>query len=138
MTASFYIPMGTDAQRANARGRIYAYLTKLPKERPFVVLVTEKKPTRSTEQNSLLWALYDDALEIAGEKLAGFDKRDLHELLLIEHFGAQKVTAFGMTKWKANKRSSTLSKVDFASFVDFVVRYFADLGIVLSLPGDPM
>ena len=136
MTASFYIPLGTAAQRSAARGRIYQHLTTLPKERPFVVMVTEKKPTRSGQQNALLWALYDDALEIGGEKLAGFDKRDLHELLLIEHFGAERVTVFGKTKLKANKRSSTLSKLEFASFVDFVVRYFAEHGIVLSMPGD--
>lgn len=138
MTDSFYIPLGTDAQRSAARGRIYAHLTNLPSERPYVVLVTEKKPSRSQQQNSLLWALYDDALQIAGEKLAGFDKRDLHELLLIEHFGAERVTVFGKTKLKALKRSSTLSKLEFASFVDFVVRYFAEHGIVLSLPDDPI
>jgi hypothetical protein len=136
VTESFYIPMGTDAKRSDARGRIYAYLTKLPTARPFVVMVTEKKPSRSNQQNALLWALYEDALEIGGEKLAGFDKRDLHELLLIEHFGAEKVTIFGRTKLKALKRSSTLSKIEFASFVDFVVRYFAEHGIVLRLPGE--
>lgn len=138
MTSSFYIPMASEALRSAARGRIYSYITSLPKDRPFVVLVTEKKPTRSTQQNALLWSLYEDALDIAGEKLAGFDKRDLHELLLIEHFGAEKVSLFGRTKLKANKRSSTLSKTDFASFVDFVVRYFAEHGIVLRLPDDPV
>lgn len=136
---SFYIPFGDDAKRSVARGRIYAHLTKLPAERPYVVLVSEKKPSRSNEQNSLLWALYDDALEIGGEKLAGFDKRDLHEMCLGEWSGWESILALnGRTRLKPLKRSSVLSKTDFGSFVDFVVRFFAGHGIVLKLPDDPM
>jgi hypothetical protein len=91
------------------------------------------------EQNSLLWALYDDALEIGAERLAGFDKRDLHEMCLGEWSGWEKLTALnGRTRLIPLKRSSTLSKTEFASFVDFLVRYFAEHGIVLRLPGDPM
>lgn len=134
---SFYIPFGDDAKRSAARGRIYSHLTKLPAERPFVVLVTEKKPSRSNEQNALLWALYDDALEIGGEKLAGFDKRDLHEMCLGEWAGWESLPALnGRFRLKPLKRSSVLSKTDFASFVEFVVRYFAEHGIVLRLPGE--
>jgi ribosomal protein S1 len=37
---------------------------------------------------------------------------------------------------KPKKRSSRLTKQEFGDFVDFVVRKFAENGIVLELPGE--
>lgn len=137
MTASFYIPMGTDAQRQNARGRIYQHLTTLPKERPFVVLVTEKKPTRSLQQNALLWALYDDIIRLGGEKMAGWENKDLHEFFLGEHYGWDKLEGMRRPRLKPLKRSSTMSKTQFSEHLDFIVRYMAKQGVVLEMPDDP-
>jgi hypothetical protein len=136
VTTSFYIPMGTDAQRQKARGRIYQHLTTLPKERPFVVLVTEKKPSRSLQQNSTLWALYDDIIERGGETMAGWEGKDLHEFFLGEHYGWDRLEGMKRTRLKPLKRSSTMSKTQFSEHLDFIVRYMVKQGIVLELPGE--
>jgi hypothetical protein len=37
---------------------------------------------------------------------------------------------------KPKKRSSKLTKQEFSDFVEFVVRKFAEYGVVLELPGE--
>jgi hypothetical protein len=66
-----------------------------------------RRSRRTPDQNALLWALYDDALKAGGEALGGWTKDDIHEYML-----------------------------GFADFVEFVVRRFAEHGIVLKLPGE--
>lgn len=95
-----------------------------------------RKSRRTNDQNALLWALYADALKIGGETLGGWTSEDVHEFMLGEHFGWTKHTAFGRTRLKPKKRSSRLTKAEFSDFVEFVVRRFAEHGIVLELPGD--
>lgn len=95
-----------------------------------------RRSRRSTSQNSLLWALYDDILRQGGETLGGWTREDLHEYFLIQHFGAETREAFGMKRLKPLRRSSRLSKTEFSEFVDFIVRRMAEHGIVLELPGD--
>lgn len=95
-----------------------------------------RKSRRTNDQNALLWALYDDILTRGGEQLGGWSRDDLHSFLLGEHFGWEKYEAFGMKRVKPKRRSSRLSKVEFADYVEFVVRYMAQHGIVLELPGD--
>ena len=136
MTASFYIPLGTDDQRRAAKGRIYAYLTKLPKERPFVVLVTEKKPTRSLQQNALLWALYDDIVRLGGEKMAGWERKDLHEFFLGEHYGWDRLEGMKRPRLKPLRRSSAMSKTEFSEHLEYICRYMSQQGVVLELPGE--
>lgn len=94
------------------------------------------KSRRTNEQNALLWALYGDALEQAGEALGGWTKDDIHEFMLGEWSGWERCVAFGRTRLKPKRRSSRLTKTEFSDFVEFVVRKFAEHGIVLELPGD--
>lgn len=115
----------------------------LPIERPvgrYIGLGTLKnilrKSKRTTTQNALLWALYDDALKQGGEALGGWTRDDIHEFMLGEYHGWEKQTAFGRTRLKPKKRSSRLTKMEFSDFVEFVVRKFAEHSIVLELPGD--
>lgn len=95
-----------------------------------------RKPRRSTDQNALLWALYDDVLTQGGETLGGWTRDDLHTYLLGEHFGWERYDAFGMTRQKPRRRSSRLTKAEFSDYIAFVVQRMAEHGIVLSLPGD--
>ena len=96
-----------------------------------------RRSRRSSPQNSLLWALYSDALKQGGETLGGWTTDDIHEYMLGEYFGWQVCEAFGRKRQKPLKRSSRLTKMEFSDFVEFVVRKFAEHGIVLELPGDP-
>ena len=95
-----------------------------------------RKSRRSTDQNALLWSLYEDVLKQGGETLGGWTKDDLHEWALGECFGWTEHKAFGRTRLKPNRRSSRLSKSEFTDFVDWFVRRMAEHGIVLELPGD--
>jgi len=95
-----------------------------------------RKSRRSSPQNALLWALYEDAIEKGGEALGGWGKDDVHEYMLGEFFGWDKREAFGRTRLKPKKRSSRLTKTQFSEFVEFIVRRFAEHGVVLELPGD--
>lgn len=136
MTQSFYIPVGSSLERSHARGRIYSHLTTLPPETPWVVMVTEKKHTRSLRQNALLWALYDDIVRFGDEIMAGWENKDLHEFFLGEHYGWQRLEGLKRTRMKPARRSSRLSKSEFSAHVEFIVRYMAEQGVVLELPGD--
>lgn len=95
-----------------------------------------KKSRRTNTQNALLWSLYEDILRKGGEALSGFTKDELHEFFLIDYFGSETKELFGRKKLKPLKRSSRLTKLEFADFVDHIVRKMAEQGIVLQLPGD--
>jgi hypothetical protein len=97
-----------------------------------------RKSRRTSDQNSLLWALYEDAIKQGGETLGGWTKDDIHEYMLGEYHGWEKKTALGRTRLKPVKRSSRMTKAEFSDYVAFVVKRFAEHGIVLELPGDPM
>jgi len=99
-------------------------------------LRTILKRKRTNDQNALLWALYSDAIKLSGEHLGGWTTADIHEYMLGEYHGWQVVEALGMKRQKPVKRSSRLTKQEFSDFVEFVVRRFAEHGIVLQLPGD--
>lgn len=100
------------------------------------VLRTILKRRRSNDQNALLWALYSDALKQGGETLGGWTTEDVHEFMLGEFHGWQRCEAFGRVRMKPLKRSSRLTKQEFGDFLEFVVRKFAEHGIVLELPGE--
>jgi hypothetical protein len=91
---------------------------------------------RTNDQNALLWALYSDALKLGGEALGGWTTDDIHEYMLGEYHGWDRLEAFGRVRMKPKKRSSKLTKQEFSDFVEFVVRKFAEYGVVLELPGE--
>lgn len=95
-----------------------------------------RKSRRTSDQNKLLWALYDDAIKKGGEALGGWNRTDVHEFMLGEFWGWDKCTAFGRTRLKPKKRSSRLTKQEFSEYVEFVVRKFAEHGVLLELPGE--
>jgi hypothetical protein len=95
-----------------------------------------RKSRRTNDQNALLWALYDDAIKQGGESLGGWSSADVHEYMLGEYWGWDEYKAFGRTRLKPKKRSSRLTKMEFSDFVEFIVRRFAEHGIVLQLPNE--
>jgi NinB protein len=133
MTQSFYLPI---ENRDAALLRIERHLLSLPRTSPFVVMVTEKKPNRTLAQNALMWSLYDDILRMGGEMLGGWTAEELHRFCLGEHYGWQKVTAMGMSRMRPLRTSSRMSKTEFSDHIEWIARYMAEKGIVVSLPGD--
>jgi len=102
----------------------------------FRVEIHEHKVTRSDLQNRTLWWIYENILRLGGETMGGWLKEDLHEYFLIEHFGSQVRMVFGRKRLVPIRRSSRLSKTEFAELVDFIYNFMASKGIVLPLP-DP-
>jgi hypothetical protein len=121
--ASIYLP-----QDGNKRPGRFIALDALEK--------IVRKSRRSSDQNALLWSLYTDILRLGGEQLAGFTKEELHEFFLIDYFGSETKELFGRKKLKPLRRSSRLTKAEFTDFVDHIVRFAAERGIVLDLPGE--
>jgi hypothetical protein len=86
-------------------------------------------------QNAFLWGVvYPSILEGGGEALAGWQKDDLHEFMLGEHFGWETLTLGGKTVHKPVRRSSRLNKQDFSDYLEFLSRRAAELGIVIPEP----
>ena len=131
---TFRIPAGQESPAI--RARIDRFLARLPPDRAYVVSVSEYRPRRSNEQNALLWVLYEQILAKGGEALGGWTREDCHEFFLGEHFGWVTHEGFGQRRKKPARRSSGLNKQDFTDLIEFVVRYMAERGTVLDLPGD--
>lgn len=107
----------------------------LDQTKSWKVTLEEFKPRRSDMQNAFLWGVvYPSILEGGGEALAGWQKDDLHEYMLGEHFGWETLTLGGKTVHKPVRRSSRLNKQDFSDYLEFLSRRAAELGIVIPEP----
>lgn len=109
-------------------------LSSLPEDQDYEVSITRKKRPRSLSQNRLLWALYQQIIERGGEAMRGWERDDLHTFFLGNFHGWEKVSMFGATRMRPMGRSHNLSKQDFSDFVDSIVRFMAERGVVLDLP----
>lgn len=87
--------------------------------------------TRTLNQNSLLWAIYEEILAKGGAAVRGFGKDDLHEFFLIEHFGGEVNALFGRKRLRPRRRSSALSKMEFSEHVEFILHFMAEHGVVI-------
>jgi hypothetical protein len=86
---------------------------------------------RTLSQNALLWAIYGEILDKGGEAVRGFDKDDLHEFFLISHYGSEVKALFGKKRLRPVTRSSTLSKMQFAEHIEFILHFMAEHGVVI-------
>jgi hypothetical protein len=66
----------------------------------------------------------------------GFTDEEIHEFFLIAYFGSETVEIFGRKKLRPLRRSSRLLKSEFSDYMDFVVRFMAEKGVVIELPGE--
>lgn len=95
-----------------------------------------RKSRRTNSQNATLWMVYEQILQRGGEAMRGFTKDELHEFFLIDFFGSETKELFGRKRLKPLRRSSRLTKTEFGDFLDHIVRFMAERGVVLSLPGE--
>ena len=130
----FTIAKGSRGDRVIAQ--IAGFLARLPTDKAWRVSVKEQTRTRTRSQNALLWAIYGDILAKGGEALRGWTKDDLHDFFLVTHFGHEVRELFGKKRLIPLKRSSKLSRQDFADFVESIVQFMANQGVYIELPGD--
>lgn len=116
--------------------RLFETITRCLDSMDLIVTVKQKRKRRSEDQNRLLWSLYGDIIRMGGETMGGWTAEDIHELMLGEHFGWVEMRIGRHRRKKPARRSSGLSTVEFSEFIDFIVRYMANLGVVLQIPGD--
>jgi NinB protein len=133
-----YRPIILPKEDAVARGiraqKIATFLSGLPAERAWEVVVRPYSAPRSRSQNAYLWAIYGDILEAGGEEMGGWTKDDLHEFFLMNHFGHEVKTLFGKKRLKPLRRSSKLTKVEFVEFVESILRFMAQRGVYIESP----
>lgn len=133
---TFRVPKGFDTSPIGVLEQIRLEVIRQASLHAVEVVVKKYQKKRSDEQNRLLWSLYTDILQRGGEMMGGWTKDDLHELFLGTHFGWEVIQGFGQKRKKPLRRSSKLNTVEFAEFVDFIVRYMAEQGVCLKMPGD--
>lgn len=115
--------------------RLTKMLHALPTAKAWVVEVSEYHPTRSGNQNRYLFGVVYPTILAAG-KLEGWDKDDLHEYYLGEHFGWERLDGMGRPRVKPIRRSSKLTKMEFVAFTDFIMRKAAEMGIYVPAPNE--
>lgn len=113
--------------------KVVAVLSVLPKDKPYVIEVSEQKQTRSLEQNSYLWGVVYPTIM---DHLIGWDAEDIHEFFLGEHFGWETIDGLGKKKLKPIKRSSRLSTKEFKEHWEFIQRYMANKGVDIPDPNE--
>lgn len=106
-----------------------SYLSTLPRDKEYRVVVREMKPRRTLSQNSMLWAIYGDMLE--DEQFGGWTSDEVHDFFLKRHFGTEERAAFGVIQEFPRRRSSGLSKQEFSELVESVIRFAAENNIRL-------
>lgn len=113
-------------------------LEDLPISEGFRVEIHVHKSTRSAKQNRTLWWIYERILEYGGEAMGGWRVEDIHEFMLCTHFGTEIHEMFGKKRQVPKRRSSRLSKHEFAEFVEHIYRFMAEQGVVLPQPDPDM
>jgi hypothetical protein len=121
-----------EIQKGGELTRLVAVISALIRDNGVKVTVEILKPRRSVDQNAKLWAIYDDILKLGGEDMAEWTNDDLHEFFLIEHFGHEVKSIFGRKKMRPLRRSSKLSKLEFADFVEHIYRFMAEKGVYIA------
>jgi hypothetical protein len=116
--------------------RVVDALEDLPISEGFRIEIHEHRATRSDKQNATLWWVYGQIIKSGGETLGGWTAEDLHDYCLGEKFGWETHAALGKKKLKPVRRSSRLSRSEFAEFMDWIYSHFEEKGFVLARP-DP-
>lgn len=113
--------------------RLVAFLSALSKRVEWKVEVSEHRARRSDEQNRYLFGV---VYKTVCDHLPGWDKDDVHEYFLGEHFGWETLEGLGRKRVKPIRRSSRLSTTEFADYVAFIQRTMAEKGVYIPEPGE--
>lgn len=130
MTQQFILH-ANDANRTRIVANLQKFIDALPATKPWKIEIAQYQKRRSDQQNRYLWGVVYPAF---CKVLDGWDAEDVHEFLLGEHFGWETFDGLGRKKVKPIRRSSKLTKVEFAEYVDHAIRIAADHGIYVPAP----
>lgn len=126
--------------KANAISTIQS----LPSDKEWEVEIKAHQNTRSGAQNRTLFGLiYPQLMEFMG--LSGErDKEELHEYFCGEYFGWHDKQIMGKiihrpkrtTTTNEEGRKSTLDKLEFSQFVDWIIQRASEYGCVIEMPSE--
>lgn len=136
MSAVTQIVLPKLTPRAAVVERISRTILSLAQTSAWRVSIEEWKPPRTTQQNKLLWAIYDEILEKGGEDMGGWTKDDLHEFFLIETFGSETRALFDKKRLIPLRRSSRLNKQEFSDLIETIQRFMAERGVYIETPDE--
>lgn len=122
-----------DATRATVLRNAVRFLEMLPDAQAWKLDIARYAKRRTDQQNRYLWGVVYPTFLRA---LPGWDAEDVHDYLLGEHFGWETIEGFGRKRMKPIRRSSKLSKLEFADYADFCIRKAAGLGLYVPEPGE--
>lgn len=120
------------ANREGAAKRVHDFVLAALPGKVLDVTVKERKRKRSDPQNRALWGVAYATLK----RETGNDPEDLHEFFLGEHFGWEVYDVLGQKKRRPRRRSSNLSKVEFAEFYAFIQQRAAECGFYVPDPNE--
>lgn len=126
-------PKGTPAdQIAQA---VSVLVRGLDFKKSWKVSIEEFRPKRSNQANAYLWGVvYPCFLEGANGMLDGWEKEDLHQFFLMQHFGEETLEIGDRTYCRPFRGSSNLNREEFTEYLEFLSRKAAELGIVIPEP----
>lgn len=131
---NFVLLKGDD--RDHSIQRCMEGLSTLHKDKMWCVFVKDSEPSRTEKQNALIWSVYTEIIRMGGEAMQGYTKEELHEFFLGLHFGIEEREVFGRVRIVPKQRSSKLSRKDFSEFVESIIRFMAERGVVIQNPAE--
>lgn len=112
--------------------RVNAFCLAMMPGHRIKLTIEQERRTRSQAQNAYLWGVcYKTLCDATGQ-----DAEDWHEFMLGKWSGWEEIDFFGQRKLKPRRRSSKLSKVEFAEFTDLIIRTAAENGIYIPSPDE--
>jgi hypothetical protein len=112
-----------------------AVAASVTEDQAWQVTVEPFRRPRTNQQNAFLWGVvYPTIIEAGGEALRGWTEDDLHEYFLGEVFGWEVLEGMGRKRMKPVRRSSRMTKTEFADYLEAISQRCANLGIVIPEP----
>ena len=124
----------SDPARPRVLANLLAFLQRLPEGKAWAIEIKQHAKRRSDQQNRYLWGVVYPAFL---RMLDGWDAEDVHEYLLGECFGWERIEGMGRARLKPLKRSSKLTTQEFADYTAFCQRKGAEHGVFVPDP-DPL
>lgn len=125
-----FVLNANDKGRATVAANLHRFLDRLPADKSWRVEVKRESARRSDAQNRYLWGVAYAQLA----KATGQPAEDWHEYFLGEHW--ETVEMLGRRKLRPVRRSSRLTKSEFAQHVEFIQARAAEHGIYIPDPNE--
>ena len=132
MKLEYYSDVKGGNLQTNVRKKIAEELKQFEGKR-VQVRIEKLKSKRSIQQNRYWWL----AMTILGNEL-GYSKEETHQLMKFKFLKRERVVEKTGEILEYIESTTTLSKSDFADMISEMVRWSANMGIIIPLPGEQL